>query len=125
MLKTLTSWFRSPVFSDDADKTRSAFLLNVVLNTFLIILPALFINSLLGGQLPSPRRLTTQIILIISWLSVIGLQHIIRKGHVKTAGIALVSIGFIGTTIMVFNLGTIRAPAVSFYFLKFHELPFC
>ena len=117
MLKTLTSWFRSPVFPDDADKTRSAFLLNVVLNTFVLILPVLFINSLLGGRLPSPRRLITQTILVISWLLITGLQYIIRKGYVKTAGITLVFTGFIGTTIMVFNLGTIRAPAVSFYFL--------
>ena len=117
MLKTLTSWFRSPVFPDDADKTRSAFLLNVVLNSFLLILPVLFINSILGGHLPTPRRYTTQVIVFVCWLIVLGLQSMIRKGYVKAAGITLVSIGFIGTTSMVFNLGTIRAPAVSFYFL--------
>ena len=100
MLKTLASWIRSPIFPDDADKTRSAYLLNVMLNTFLLILPALFINSLLGGRLPTPRRLTTQTILVVSWLIVLGLQFIIRKGDVKAAGIALVSIGFAGTTIM-------------------------
>jgi len=117
MLKILARWFQSPVFTNDTDKTRSAFLLNVVLNTFLLVLPILFINSIVGGNLPSPRRLTTQIILAVSWATIGGLKYVMRNGYVIAAGIILVSTGFIGTTIMVFNLGTIRTPVVSFYLL--------
>jgi hypothetical protein len=36
--------------SEEEDKTRSALLLNVVLNTFLFALPVLFANTILMGR---------------------------------------------------------------------------
>ena len=46
MLTTFLRWFQAPTFSEDEDKTRSALLLNVILNTFLVALPAVFIGVL-------------------------------------------------------------------------------
>lgn len=117
MLKNLLSWFQAPIFPEDANKTRSAFMLNVILNTFLLVLPILFVNSMVEGNLPSTRREITQFIIAFSWLIAMALRFLMIKGLVTTAGVVLVSICFIGTTMMVFNLGTVRTPAVSFYFL--------
>lgn len=117
MLKNLLSWFQAPIFPEDANKTRSAFMLNVILNTFLLVLPILFVNSMVERNLPSTRREITQFIIAFSWLIAMALRFLMIKGLVTTAGVVLVSICFIGTTMMVFNLGTVRTPAVSFYFL--------
>lgn len=49
MLKSFFRGFEAPIFPDDKSKTRRAFLLHVLLNTFIIALPDLIIGVLLGG----------------------------------------------------------------------------
>ena len=108
-------WFQAPVFPEDEDKTRSALLLNVVLNTFLFALPILFVGVLLGGRIPRFER--TLIILLCAWLTIFGTRLVMLAGQVAKAGIITVVIIFVATTLSVYNLGTIRAPATSFYIL--------
>jgi signal transduction histidine kinase len=115
MLTTFLRWFQAPTFSEDEDKTRSALLLNVVLNTFLFALPALLIGSFLGGRFPRIERI--QFTLICAWLTIFGTRLIMRAGRVATAGVLTVVMLFITTTLSIYNLGTIRAPATSFYIL--------
>jgi len=115
MLTTFIRWFVSPIFSEDEDKTRSALLLNIVLNTFLVALPVLFVSTLLGGQVPRFER--TLIILASAWLTIFGTRLLMLTGQVAAAGTLTVIIIFIATTLAVYNIGTIRAPATSFYIL--------
>lgn len=115
MLNTLRRWFQAPRFPDDSDKTRNALLLNVILNTFIITMPVLIFGSVVGG--PFPRREIVQIIIGITWVTLLWLRYIMFIGRVATAGTALVSIVYVATTLSIYNLGTIRAPATSFYIL--------
>src|SRR5690349_1544007 len=115
MLLTLLSWFHAPIFREDEDKTRSALLLNVVLNTFFITLPIVFVGAIAGGNVP--RLATILIILAIAWLTIFGTRLLMLSGRVSLAGIVTVIIIFTTTTLAVYNLGTIRAPATSFYFV--------
>jgi hypothetical protein len=115
MLKNLIQWFRAPRFPEDEDKTRSALLLNVVLNTFLIALPVLFAGAILGG--PTPRLERTLMMISFAWLTIFGTRWIMLSGRVATAGKVMVVVIFTIVTLVISNLGTIRAPATSFYIL--------
>jgi signal transduction histidine kinase len=108
-------WFQPPTFPQDEDKTRRALLLNVVLNTFLVALPVIFIGIILGGYIPRVERIL--IIITAAWLTIFGTRLTMLAGRVATAGILTVVITYIATTLTVYNLGTIRAPATSFYLL--------
>ena len=116
MLTTFIRWFQAPTFPDDEDKTRSALLLNVVLNTFIVALPVLFEGVILGGQIPRFER--TLIIISCAWLTVFGTRLLMLAGRVAAAGTLTVIIIFIATTLAVYNVGTIRTPATSFYILS-------
>jgi len=113
MLKILIEWFHPPIFPDDEDQTRSALLLNVVLNTFLVALPVIIAGIFLGGQIP--RAINNIMIVTGAWLTILGTRFVMLRGRVAAAGIFTVVIIFIATTSAVYNIGTIRAPATVFY----------
>src|SRR5215207_6494346 len=115
MLKTITRWFRPPLFHGDEDKTRSALLLNVILNTFVVTLPILSVAVILGKNTPRLERVL--LIVVIAWLTIFGTKFLMFSGRVALAGVIAVMIIFIATTLIVYSLGTIRAPAASFYLL--------
>jgi signal transduction histidine kinase/large-conductance mechanosensitive channel len=115
MLKTLTKWFRPPLFPGEEDKTRSALLLNVILNTFLFALPILIVAIALGNNTPRLERIL--FIVVTAWLTIFGTKLIMFSGRVTLAGVISVIIIFIATTLVVYHLGTIRAPATSVYLL--------
>jgi signal transduction histidine kinase len=108
-------WFQPPIFPQDEDKTRRALLLNVILNTFIIAWPVLFIGIILGGQIPRVERILISI--TCAWLTIFGTRLTMLAGRVTAAGILTVVITYTATTLAVYNLGTIRAPATSFYLL--------
>jgi PAS domain S-box-containing protein len=112
-LKTLTSWFQAPQFPEDENKTRSAFLLNALLNTFIIAMPIIIAGVLFGGF--SPRQTALAGGLIAAWFLTIGLKYFMSAGRITAAGMMLVSIIFLITTFSIYDIGTIRAPATSFY----------
>jgi len=115
ILATFLRWSQAPIFREDEDKTRSALLLNVVLNTFLFALPVLFAGVILGGPIPRFERIL--IIIACAWLTIFGTRLIMLAGRVAAAGRVTVVIIFAATTLAVYNIGTIRAPATSFYIL--------
>src|SRR5215510_6054285 len=100
MVLTLLSWFRPPVFPQDEDKTRSALLLNVVLNTFVITLPIVFVGSIIGGNVPRLERVLT--ILAIAWLTIFGTRLLMLMGRIAMAGIITVLILYVATTLSVY-----------------------
>lgn len=115
MLKTFMRWFQAPTFPADEDKTRRALLLSVLLNTFIITLPVIIVGVLLGGPVPRYEAILRG--LIVAWLLVLGLRYMMLAGWITMSGMMLVGILFLLTTFSIYNLGTIRAPAISFYFL--------
>ena len=115
MLKSIISWFQPPKFPEDEDKTRSALLLNVVLNTFIITIPIVFVGSILGGNIPRLAIILT--IIACAWVLIIGIRFIMLAGRVALAGITLITIIFTAVTLVIYNVGTIRAPVTSFYIL--------
>jgi len=115
MLISLIKWFHPPTFPNDEDKTRSALLLNVVLNTFLFALPVILAGIILGGSIA--RREITLAVVACAWLLVFGTRLMMLAGRVALAGTLIVFIVFIATTLALYNRGTVRAPAITFYFL--------
>jgi signal transduction histidine kinase len=115
MLKTITRWIRPPLFPGEEDKTRSAFLLNVILNTFLVALPIFIIGITAGNNTPRIEKVV--FIVAIAWLAIIVNKMLIVSGHVLVAGVFAVVIIFVSTTLVVYHLGTIRAPATTIYLL--------
>jgi signal transduction histidine kinase len=115
MLKNVLKLFRPPVFPHDENKTRSALLLNVVVNTFLVVLPVLFAYSILQGAIP--RQEVTLITLTAAWFMSIGIRFILATGRIKLAGIMIVAVLFAGTTLNIYAIGTIQTSATSLYFL--------
>ncbi len=115
MIKILKRLFYPPLFPEDEDKTRSALLLNLILNAFAVALPVLVIAVTLGNNLPRPERVL--IIVGISWLTIFITRLIMLSGRVALAGMVTAIIIFIATTLIIYQLGTIRAPAASFYLI--------
>ena len=93
-LTTLTSWFQPPTFTDDEDKTRSALLLNVILNTFLIALPVIFATIVLGAS--TSRREITLTVIAGAWLMIFGVRLTMLTGRVVVAGTL--------TVLVIFNI---------------------
>lgn len=114
MLKTLLNWFRSPNFPHDEDKTRRAMLLNVVLDTFLVTFLILFAGVLFGQNARFERVL---VIIGVVWLITLASKFLMHSGRVTTAGTIMVGTLYAGVTLALANIGTIRAPATSFYLL--------
>lgn len=115
MLTSIIRWFQPPKFPEDEDKTRSALLLNVILNTFIFTFPIIFVGVILGGDVP---RLEIILIIIFSaWILMVGIRFFLLAGHITSSAVALITILFTAVTLAVYNLGTIRAPTTSFYIL--------
>jgi len=115
MLKRITNWFQTPIFPENDENMRSAFLLNTFLNTFSIAFLVLIAGIYLGEAVPS-REIVSKI-LWGSWLFVIALKWVMRSGWVTQAGILFVALIYAATTLAIYNAGSIRAPAISFYIL--------
>jgi len=113
MLKTFIGWFRPPLFPDKEDRTRQALLLNVVLITFIIAFPILFVGTMFSGGVPRLERI--QIIILITWTLLVGARFVMHTGRVALAGTVTVAIIFIAATFAIYNLGTVRAPAASLF----------
>src|SRR5512138_3864331 len=115
MLKAVQRWIQPPYFPGEEDKTRSALLLNVILNTFLLALPVFIIAIALGQNTPRFERIIW--IVVISWLAILFTKLIMFSGRVALAGVISVSAIFIATTLIVYHLGTLRAPSTAVYLL--------
>ena len=111
----LAKLFQSPIFPEDPEKTRGALLLNVVINTFLIAFPLVFVGAILGGNIPALKFVLA--IIACAWLTIFGTRLIMLAGRVTEAGIITVVILFTAATLAIYALGTIRVPATSFYLL--------
>ena len=115
MLKIIASWINPPFFPGEEDKTRNALLLNVILNIFLVALPVFILAITLGNNTPRLERIL--LIVVVTWLTIFITKLIMFSGRVALAGVVSVTIIFISTTLVIYHLGTIRAPATAIYLL--------
>ncbi len=115
MFRAIAKWSRPPVFPENEDKTRNALLLNVILITFILALPVVFVGAILGGDVPRLERIL--IIIACAWLTIFAAKFTMQTGRVAAAGVITVAVIFTAATLAIYNLGTIRAPATSFYLL--------
>ena len=102
-----------PVFEGDAEKTRAAELLNIVLNT-LIIVAALALVAVVLGRTSPPAVILAVIVL---FLTLSALKIPAQFGYIRQSSIVVV---VLLTTILTLALtigGSIRAPAIVFYIL--------
>jgi len=113
MIPRINHWLASPIFPDDAIKTRRAYLLNAALINIATLMPVIFIGNLLGGRTPLPvlgaNVLAMALCLLFrSWMC---------RGQVRLASIGLMTMGFALITVSLASLGTVRAPTAAMYLL--------
>lgn len=102
-----------PVFEGDAEKTRTAELLNVILNTLIVVIGLALLGIVLGRTSPA----AVYFIVSVLFFALIALKIPAKLGYIKQASILTV---ILLTTVLSLALaagGSIRAPAVVFYVL--------
>ncbi|MDX1378145.1 MAG: GAF domain-containing protein, partial [Anaerolineales bacterium] len=113
MFSIIRKIFTPPVFPDDEEKTRAAELLNIVLNTLIIVILMAIVGLVLGGTVPR----SAETIIAIFFLSLFLLKIPARLGYVKQTSIAIVIlITAVLSVVLVFN-GTILTPGIIFFLL--------
>lgn len=113
LVQLIRSLISPQAFPEDENKTRKANILNLTLVNVLAIMPILIASNLLGGQIP-PSVIVLEALAFILCLIFFYWLH---RGQIGLVSIGLVVSGFIGITIAIANLGTIRAPATAMYLL--------
>jgi GAF domain-containing protein len=114
MLNTLRRALASPAFSDDENKTRSAYYINIVT---LITAPLLFLlflgRILLGVSATAPDSL-----IILGMIVVLALGWwIMRMGAVRLAGYITVSLVWVASTLLAFTGSGLRGTGFISYFV--------
>ena len=107
MLKKIVHFLSPPVFADDEEKTRKAYLLNVITISSLV-------GVLLYDLFVSPERLP------YVWLAigvVLTVWLVMRRGYVNAASITMVTGISAILVISIFTGGGVRAPAYSGFFV--------
>ena len=110
MLKLIKEFFTPPTFEGNEEKTRSAEILNAVLNSTYITFILLLIALSTGG---TPKS-TTYIVIGLLFL-MLTLHFFLKKGYVQPVGILLIVFLTLSLTIIIASNGTISSVTVSFY----------
>ena len=109
MLDRIRTFFAAPVFADE-DKTRVARLLNVVLLTILVALvPILIVSLALYGIPSAPEPALTLLIELIMVLVTLVLLYFTRRGWLRVASTALLSLMWIMITIWIVTVSGISS----------------
>lgn len=99
-----------PAFEDDANKTRTARLLHVILPALAgVILLFATLEILVSGIGMVP--VFTEAMGLVYF----GLWLVLRRGHVRLVGIVTASLFLASTTMLVYFTGTIRTSITAFY----------
>ena len=114
MLAHLRRITAPPVFVGDEDQTRLAGLLNTVLLTYALALLALMVGALIN-PLPWPLLPATLAAIVSNFISILGLQALMRRGRTSLAGLLLALIMSAAITFVLAEAGSIRVPAAALY----------
>ena len=112
MLKLIKEFFTPPTFENDEEKTRSAEILNTVLNSSYITLILLLVALSTGG---TPKNITYIVIGLLFLM--LALHFFLKKGYVQRVGILLIVFLTLSITIVIASSGTISTVTVSFYII--------
>jgi PAS domain S-box-containing protein len=110
MIRRLIVPFRTPHF-DDLKQRRQARLLNMTLNSTLLVLPLLIISLQLENRTP----LFTILLDSLFAAAILGLRLLLFKRRLLVVGVFTVIVGTVFTTAIVASLGTIRTPPTMVY----------
>jgi diguanylate cyclase (GGDEF)-like protein/PAS domain S-box-containing protein len=100
-----------PSFPSDAEKTRTAELLNWVILISILLTTVQIVGAFVGHNVP-----TTAKAIALGWLCLLllGLWKL-RQGAVKPVAVGLVLLSFLVMTLVNVSLGTVRAPHTANY----------
>ena len=94
MLNAFRKFFRSPVFPEDEDKTRSAAILNIIgWSTMFIVLAILVIRVIQGRDV---HLVEVNFVLMLVLIAIALMLFLSRQGYIKTAGLLLVTTIWMG-----------------------------
>lgn len=114
MIASLKRLLAPPVFVDDEEKMRRAWLLNASLLIIILFVVLIAIGDTLSHSVPLLTILLDIAILLISLL----LRHYLFKGRITFVGVGLMIFGILMITASIASMGTIRTPTTAtFLFL--------
>src|SRR5689334_620116 len=106
MLNAFRKFFRSPVFPDDEDKTRSAAILNIIgWSTMFIVLTILVIRVIQGRDV---HLAEVNFVLTLVLVAIALMLFLSRQGYIKTAGLLLVTTIWMGLSYLTWIADGIR-----------------
>src|SRR4030095_7860686 len=109
MLGWIRRFIAPPVFEEDVDKTRVAWLLNIILLT--LIARAIFIRFVTGSE-PSRPSLVFPFILVL-----LVIMFVMRKGAVRLASTATICVFWLSLSLAASATGGLQSPALRNYIL--------
>ena len=98
------SFFSTPIFAEDEERTRLAGLLNAILLTALAIIIVYGVVALFV----TPNDLTSFVSLVLFGLMLVSLLFLTRRGHVRWASLGFVLLGWGGLLLAVYSFGGVR-----------------
>jgi methyl-accepting chemotaxis protein len=111
MLVKIRHFLAGPIFEEDADKTRTAKLLNAILLLILVV-ALVYAITLLTSPNWAAGLATAGLIITLS----LGMLVLTRRGHVRLASVVLSSMLWIVLTAFIYLTGGIRGISISSYF---------
>ena len=108
-METIKRWLAPPVFAGDAEKSRKAALINLILLLSIALILTIMVSALIGKGTPT----LTLIMDILACLVLAQLLRLLRAGRVALVGFVLVIFGLIFITGVSASLGTVRATTTS------------
>jgi len=108
-LRKLKEFMAPPVFEGDADKTRVAWLLNIIL--FTLIARAIFIRFVTGSEATRPSLVVPFVLVLLAML------FVMRNGAVRAASIVTVCGFWISLTVAALETGGLQSAGFRNYIL--------
>lgn len=115
MLKRILQFFAPPIFPGDEDRTRSAYILNVIGWSIIAVLAILLIIRTVAPQAEVRGSVNFIFLAIIAMTGVT--LYISRRGHVQLAALTMTAMGWIGLSSFAWAAEGIRDVAVFGYFI--------
>jgi PAS domain S-box-containing protein len=112
MIHLIKQWYAPPIFPDE-DQTRRARLVNILLSTFITLMPFTVIAAVIGQDTPTISLIVTTLV----WVILVWLRSQMRRGHLAVAGYGLLLGMMLLVTAILVLRGTIRAPVIAAYLL--------
>ena len=111
-MNSIKRWLAPPVFAGDEEKTRQASLINLIVNSTLVLLLVLVAASLIAGNTP----LGILVLDLSFWCAAILLLRCwLQSGKVTLARVGIVLFGFVFLIWIIVSIGTIRTPTASYF----------